>query len=90
MVRSQVPRFFLLEVHGNNYSEQLVYASDLTSCENVTAMCNEFSVENNVVDLVIPNMSQVCAQPLVVYVSHQITELDCFISAAYHKYFLDS
>lgn len=59
IVRSQVPDYYRLQIHGRNFSEELIYATDLILCENLT-LCNEFSVDDGIIDLAIPSsISQV-------------------------------
>lgn len=60
MLLNQAPRYYYLEILGRNYSEQVVYVSDHSLCEDLTLPCSEFSVDNSVVDLAfVANESQV-------------------------------
>lgn len=65
MVRNEFPRYIQLDIGGRNYSEQVMYVSDATLCNNVTMLCNDFSMENDIIDLAIrASVSQVllCSQ----------------------------
>ena len=61
MVRSEVPDYFWIQIHGSNFIEERIYASNITLCENMAVMCSIFFVDNGIVDLeILPRVSQVC------------------------------
>lgn len=57
MVRGSLPHFYFVDISskGSVDSEQIVYASDLSLCANLTQLCNSFSTEDNFIELAFPS-----------------------------------
>lgn len=60
MVRNEFPHYFRIQIYGSNFTEERIYASNVTLCENIAMICNVFSSDDKIVHLtILPSMPQV-------------------------------